>query len=97
MALPAVVGFVVNVISNAKIDPWMAAVPAAMATFLLFRLIQFDGWRDSFFGISVVAAPVGLVCGILVKLRRAPSYVRWTGLFLLEWFFTSFIISLLTR
>jgi len=78
-------------------DPAMLALHCCCFAYLIFKFINFDGWRDLFLWATLAFGGVGICSAIAAKYAAHQYWIKFISSFTLNWFFVAYVISLLTR
>ncbi len=82
-------------------QPWLLAALACVGAFASVQVLGKGQFRSEFLGGSVLLGICGGLCLLAARwaARRVPlgggARLRWLGLFLLNWLFAAYLISVL--
>lgn len=81
--------------ARAWLKPWVVAAVACGGSYVLLRALGAGRFHSEFLGASLA---LGLVGGILLvgfRAFRGPVWLRWLGVFCLNWLFAAYALSFL--
>jgi Na+(H+)/acetate symporter ActP len=81
--------------ARAWLKPWAIAAMACAGSYLLVQTLGSGRLRSEFLGASLA---VGIIGGLLLfafRALRGPLWLRWLGIFCVNWLFAAYAISFL--
>ena len=79
-------------------SPWLQAGVGCIATYFLFRELDFGNWKHVFYSIGLVSLVMGIVVMLLNKFVFKQNRVLiYLGGLLMNWYLMTFIISQLSK
>ncbi len=90
-----------GLLARGKAQAWLLAALACAGSFMAVQWVGKGQFRSEFLGGSLLLGVCGGLCLLLARwaARRGPegrgTRLRWLGLFLLNWLFAAYLISVL--
>lgn len=75
--------------------PWAVAAMACAGTYGLVWALGAGRFRSEFLGASLALGVVGAILLIAFRALHGPAWLRWLGVFGLNWLFAAYAISFL--
>jgi hypothetical protein len=79
--------------ARAWLKPWVVAAVACGGSYALVQALGAGRFRSEFLGASLALGVMGGSLLLAFRALRGPVWLRWLGVFCLNWFFAAYAIS----
>jgi hypothetical protein len=73
--------------------PWVVAAMACSAAYVLVWALGAGRFRSEFLGASLALGLTGGILLVAFRALRGPLWLRWLGVFCLNWLFAAYAMS----
>lgn len=81
--------------TRVMLKPWAVAAMACGGTYVLVWALGAGRFRSEFLGASLALGVIGGILLVAFRAFRGPLWLRWLGVFCLNWLFAAYAISFL--
>ncbi|MGL6111603.1 MAG: hypothetical protein ACRC2B_16045 [Rubrivivax sp.] len=81
--------------TRAWLKPWAVAALACTGSYALVWALGDGQFRGEFLGASLALGVIGATLLVAFRAFRGPVWLRWLGVFCLNWLFAAYALSFL--